>query len=260
MREGDVVLTVYDNCYHFVSTVLAKLHSPKLAREIWQEDDDGNTWEYMYLLTRPESVNLHVSAEPVSSLLNKSYRGFAKISDEKVQHIFHTYGGLQQFIAREFNKIIPDSAGKNVLKSIEIRVEDEPFTPSNDVDAREKVLREIVRRRGQPQFRRQLLKAYQGRCAVTGCDVESVLEAAHIMPYLGDHTNHITNGLLLRADIHTLFDLGELRVDSAGRIHVADELLSGFYGDLHGRYISLPIDEKKRPNPNALQLKFQQGI
>ena len=48
---------------------------------------------------------------------------------------------------------------------------------------------------------------YEGKCAVTGCDVPDVLQAAHIFPYMGPETNHPSNGLL-RADIHTLFDLG----------------------------------------------------
>ena len=42
---------------------------------------------------------------------------------------------------------------------------------------------------------------------MTGCDVVQALDAAHISPYLGDQSNHVTNGVLLRADIHTLFDL-----------------------------------------------------
>ena len=71
-----------------------------------------------------------------------------------------------------------------------------------------------MRRRGQSVFRKQLLAAYNGQCAITRCDVEDVLEAAHIISYKGEETNHIGNGLLLRADIHTLFDLGLLAVDA----------------------------------------------
>ncbi len=49
-----------------------------------------------------------------------------------------------------------------------------------------------------------LLKAYSGRCAVTGCDAEPALEAAHLRPYKGPESNTAANGLLLRSDIHTL--------------------------------------------------------
>ena len=49
--------------------------------------------------------------------------------------------------------------------------------PEGVADARERVLSSIVRRRGQPAFRQRLLAAYNGRCAITGCDVEAVLDA-----------------------------------------------------------------------------------
>ena len=60
--------------------------------------------------------------------------------------------------------------------------------------------------RAPHKFRDALIGAYAGRCAITGCSVLDILEAAHITPYLGPDTNHVTNGLLLRADLHTLFD------------------------------------------------------
>ena len=50
-------------------------------------------------------------------------------------------------------------------------------------------------------FRDKLLPTYGKRCAFTGCDVVNVFEAARIIPYLGQDTNHVTNGLLLRADL-----------------------------------------------------------
>lgn len=80
------------------------------------------------------------------------------------------------------------------------------FTPDEVEDSRRRILREIVMRQGQPAFRSGLLTAYEGQCALTGCTVVEVLEAAHITPYLGPETNHITNGLLLRSDLYTLWD------------------------------------------------------
>jgi hypothetical protein len=74
-------------------------------------------------------------------------------------------------------------------------------------DLREMALQQIRKRRGQSQFRNALLQRYGRRCLVTGCSVVAVLEAAHIDPYRSDINHHPGNGLLLRADIHTLFDL-----------------------------------------------------
>lgn len=57
--------------------------------------------------------------------------------------------------------------------------------PADDFDARLRTARQIVARRGQAAFRAALLDAYSGRCAITGCDVPDVLEAAHLRPIAG---------------------------------------------------------------------------
>jgi hypothetical protein len=95
----------------------------------------------------------------------------------------------------------------------EVHLDDSYFEPSSHDDARHRVIREIVQRRGQQQFRLALFKTYNATCVVTGCQIAEVLEAAHIVPYRGDHTNVTDNGLLLRSDIHTLFDLNLLGID-----------------------------------------------
>lgn len=82
------------------------------------------------------------------------------------------------------------------------------FEIGTGADARERQIAEVVRRRGQARFRAALIKAYDGKCAITGCDAVEALEAAHISPHRGIHTDHVQNGLLLRADIHSLLDLG----------------------------------------------------
>ena len=99
--------------------------------------------------------------------------------------------------------------------------------PGDDYDARVRVARDIVARRGQRAFRAALLTAYEGRCAVTGTDAEGVLEAAHIQPYRGDDSNVVTNGLLLRADIHTLLDLQLMAVHPERRRIVISAHLRG---------------------------------
>src|SRR5438309_1748593 len=66
----------------------------------------------------------------------------------------------------------------------------------------------MVVREGQGTFRVRILDAYGRRCAVTGESSEPVLGAAHIQLYLGPASNHVQNGIALRADIHRLFDGG----------------------------------------------------
>ncbi len=128
------------------------------------------------------------------------------------------------------------------------------FDPDSTIDGRKKIVASIVRRQGQSQFRRKLLEAYEYRCAITNSDVREVLEAAHITPYRGPDTNHPSNGLLLRADIHTLFDLGLLTIDTDSMsVVLAPSLSNTNYGELAGAPLRLPNVEVLRPSVTALE-------
>jgi len=110
----------------------------------------------------------------------------------------------------------------------------------------------IAGRQGQQDFRKSLLRAY-GKCAITGSKVEPILEAAHIHPYREDGSFEISNGLLLRADIHTLFDLGLIAIDTNNMRVVISSLLNGTeYQYLNGLVLTLPEDLTLRPDKSAL--------
>jgi hypothetical protein len=135
------------------------------------------------------------------------------------------------------------------------------FDPESDVDARERVAASIVRRRGQPRFRTTLIEAYAGRCAITGCDALEALEAVHIVPYKGPQTNRVDNGLLLRSDIHTLFDLGLLTIDPENlTVVVAPVLAESTYRELSGRSVQLPGANDLRPSKLALRYHWSRSI
>lgn len=155
-----------------------------------------------------------------------------------------------------------DTAGDLLVADAEQALEDaaeEP--PGDDYDARRKVTRQIVARRGQPKFRAALLKSYSGRCAVTGVAAEAVLEAAHIRPYRGPESNVVTNGLLLRADIHTLFDLALIGVEPETlQVAVSKELAGTDYSDLDGKSLEAPNDAAQRPSANALQSAWDRYV
>ena len=106
---------------------------------------------------------------------------------------------------------------------------------------RDRTIASIVRRRGQPGFRRALIEAYRGKCAVSGCDAEAALEACHIRPYMGPKSNALSNGLLLRADLHTLFDFGLLAINTASMTAVvAPELEGTTYSEFAGKPVGIP--------------------
>ena len=151
-----------------------------------------------------------------------------------------------------------DVPARTLLESFdEQQAEPQPqdaFDPSDIEDARRRVFTAILRRQGQQAFRRALLKAYQNKCAMTGCGTPWVLEAAHITPYRGAKTNAPANGLLLRADIHTLFDLGLISVDPATLTVKISSLLHGSeYSALDGNPLAQPAKPSARPSKAALQ-------
>ncbi|GEK22377.1 HNH endonuclease [Cellulomonas xylanilytica] len=125
-------------------------------------------------------------------------------------------------------------------------------------DERKRSLRAVVVREGQSRFRAAVLRAYRGRCAITGTDFESVLEAAHIRPYRGKHTNFVSNGLLLRADLHRMWDVGLLAVDEVDRtVLIANHITAPEYTALRGRPIAIPDDVRQHPLAAALQAQRQ---
>lgn len=127
------------------------------------------------------------------------------------------------------------------------------FQPDGVVDARMKELVAIAKRQGQPVFRRALLVAYGCRCPISECDAVEVLEAAHIVAYAGPHTNQVQNGILLRADLHTLFDRGLIGVaPDDWRVVVHQSLLGTAYGRMHNKPFSLPAEVAHQPNRESL--------
>lgn len=134
-----------------------------------------------------------------------------------------------------------------------------PLPPPADLaavdDARLRMMQSIVAREGQGAFRGAVVAAYGGRCAITGCTEVQALEAAHIRPYLGVHTNGVTNGLLLRADLHTLFDKGLLSFEIGSGppvVVMAPTIIDPEYRALHAVPLRMPEDPAKMPNQAAL--------
>lgn len=155
----------------------------------------------------------------------------------------------------------PNEATETALRQAEEAAENaQQFDPQNGEDARTKTLRALVDRRGQPKFRKELLAAYEDKCAITGCDSKEALEAAHIRSYNGDETNHVTNGLLLRADIHTLFDLHLIEIDDQYKVRLSPELESSVYAKWSRKRLRLPQRESEWPSRPALAQHREKSV
>jgi hypothetical protein len=127
-----------------------------------------------------------------------------------------------------------------------------------EADSRVKTLREIAIRPEQAEFRRRVVNAYDGRCAVSGCGVLPALSAAHIAPYSGPNSNHPQNGILLRLDLHALFDAGLIRVSPATfRVTTDAALNDSEYSRYNGRSLHVPSSPDLRPSKQALSRRSQ---
>lgn len=113
-------------------------------------------------------------------------------------------------------------------------------------------------RLGQNTFRIAVLDAYGRACSVTNEHSLPALEAAHIRPYSDEGPHEVQNGLLLRADLHRLFDKGYITVSKDMRLEVGARLKRDFrngrtYYPLHGDTIRLPTEGSAKPAWEFLQ-------
>jgi putative restriction endonuclease len=114
-------------------------------------------------------------------------------------------------------------------------------------------------RLGQGAFRVEITDAYLRRCAITGEKTLPALEAGHIRPYAKGGPHETRNGLLLRSDLHNLFDLGYLTVTLDYRVEVSRRIREEFengrhYYALHGKsLLVVPRHESERPASEFLE-------
>jgi putative restriction endonuclease len=127
------------------------------------------------------------------------------------------------------------------------------------IDERDLIARAIRLRRGQSAFRNDLVNRYGGRCVISGCDVLGVLEAAHIRPYRGPRDNHPRNGLLLRSDLHTLFDLNRIGVEPDHlTVMMHRSLRQSEYQIIHGKPLLIPAGTA--PDKTALLVRWKEFV
>lgn len=269
LTEGETLLAtrakgIYKPSWSlFALSVRQVLDSPYADKEpIYRED---GTWLYQYRQENKEALFTNIGllacwrdSVPVGVMRQVSRKPKVRYKILGLARVAGWDGGY--FF---FEGFAPDGAARDRGPGGEIELlarEEEPaiatsgaFDPFSIIDGRKKVIGQVLRRRGQPTFRRKLLFAYDRRCAICECDAEEVLEAAHIVPYRGVETNDVRNGLLMRADLHTLFDLGLIAVDSESMsVLLNSRLRTSSYGELEGRKLRLPKDPSLWPSPEAL--------
>ncbi|MBD2425009.1 HNH endonuclease [Phormidium sp. FACHB-1136] len=204
--------------------------------EIYKPGKNGDTWTDK------------ISGLSIGRLLHKGRVKSDGKSLDKESRIWTVTDEGRTFlysIPDSIRQLIESFSQENYSESPELeeeisRIDNKEFPfceKENPVEQRKRLLKSIAIRQGQPRFRRNLIDRY-GCCLISGCSVKDTLEAAHIHPYAENGTNHISNGLLLRADFHTLFDLYLLAIDADLVIHIHPSLRDYIqYMELEGKYL-----------------------
>lgn len=258
MGIGDFVLISYEGAYRHYGKVLGRYDNSRAAQAIWGGKEDAtDARELLFFLSEP--ISLSLPTDQLEDYIIDADSGFRQVPDETLERIESDFGTVERFFR---HRLLNTEVGGPILDmSGIIRLSEreqsrlKSFDPKSTKDGREMIVENITRRRGQPQLRQSLLVAYGHACAVTGCNAVDALEASYIIPYRGKYTHHTSNAILLRADIHTLFDLGKIAVDTRTMtVVINDELINTSYRLLADRPLHYPQDETQRPSTEALDL------
>lgn len=158
---------------------------------------------------------------------------------------------LEQYIQR--TGLGPDAAAVSPEPGVS-EAGDSHYKPSG-ADTRQSILRSIRARRGQQKFRKDLIRRYGAQCMISGCRLVDIIEAAHIWPYRGEADHHSDNGLLLRADLHTLFDLNLLAIEPETlTVKLSKKALDAGYQEFEGA--TLKLSAKRAPARDTLKQRW----
>ena len=112
--------------------------------------------------------NVDIGSSPI-----KSFGGFSRISDERINHIKNKFSSIDNFTKQTFNYNFSSNNNRRLdLDIYRENINDQDFFNVKGIlDSRNRILASICRRQGQENFRRKLLEAYERKCAVTNSSI-----------------------------------------------------------------------------------------
>jgi len=157
--------------------------------------------------------------------------------------------------------------GQEIWEKVRVRLQARQFYAREDSSVDQSVFaitderyRETMLkvRLGQGAFRIMVTSAYANACAITGDHTLPVLEAAHIKPFSLSGPHAVANGILMRSDLHKLFDDGYMTITPDYRVEVSPSIREEFnngkeYYAMHGRNLLVPSRFSEKPNAEFLR-------
>ena len=202
---------------------------------------------------------------PVGVLLGQSGRGYrvlglAFVERYDVRNGFFTlHGPVNEATERQrlFSMLISDS----LSPADWTKLQELQRIALMDGDERVKTLVRKAKRDQQAKFRNDVFSAYEGRCAASGTGVEDILQAAHIDDFRGKISQIVQNGILLRVDIHMLYDANLLGIEpESHRIVLSNAVNLEPYEYLSDKRLRLPKDPSKQPDDELLEIHFKRFL
>ncbi len=145
-------------------------------------------------------------------------RPFERTNSRHVKLKLGDIAGMSSYIARRDHTVGPILRSWLKNRTLELgdhEADDALAAPVSVIDEPDRPFHAIRARRGVAPFREKLITRYGPRCMISGCAVPALLEACHVSKYQGPEDNHPANGILLRSDLHTLFDLDLIGINPA---------------------------------------------
>ncbi|MDM8288026.1 HNH endonuclease signature motif containing protein [Slackia piriformis] len=261
---------------HLHAISVTSTNAAKYEDVIFPQED--GTWVFQYCAHRPDVEDTSTSKTYNTALERCLLDGlpvgvFVKSNDNPARYtvlglafveaydknsgLFTLHGPVESDQPLDFWSIVPEAELDNATRQ-ELKALKKQAGLHDEADERVAKLSRRIQRVGQELFRAKLLTAYHNRCALTECDVDSALQAAHICAYRGPKSQETSNGLLLRADIHLLYDAHKISIEPKSRkVYVCEEVAySTHYQGLQGLKLRKPSDANDQPSSARLANHF----
>ena len=148
-----------------------------------------------------------------------------------------------------------NSKERKIFKPKDLTIEEEFISQKSAKKKKTQI--SANQRKGQQKFRDEILNAYDNKCSITGINDKYALEAAHIENYINEKSNHIKNGICLRADIHKLFDQNLIGINGDFKLFISPKLKDKEYTKFKNKKINLPKNKDFQPLKKLLAEKFK---
>ncbi len=189
IQMGDLVAFYSEKKFYLLGQIVDKFHNKTLARHLWGENENGETWEYIYLIDPDSLIQIEVDLEKVIDVLNYSPNFVLQSA------LYHQNPELMELFT---DKLLEESdKSQDIITTVQ----------------REKIVATIGKYRRNHSFSIKVKQNYDNKCAICGIPNEgAIVDAAHVKPVKDGGPDIEENGIALCKVHHHLFDAGLITI------------------------------------------------